>query len=358
MPVRRRWCSSLTAVAIFLGAAAGELRALIFIATADPTHNTTAPAGLLAGSGWQWQGQWGGFTGTPISSNLFLTAKHVGGGAGDRFEFAGASYCAVAGYPDPESDLIVWKVGGAFPASAPLVRPNSTLVGLAAVIFGRGRPRGSEVTVTNQNQPTLRGWRWGAADGRLRWGINAIAAVDSGRLLSTFDAAGGPEEAMLAVGDSGGGMFVWQDNSWRLAGVHLAVDGPFRFGRKGEPFAAALFDKRGVQEQSVDDTWATVTGSVPRPAVFSSTSVATRRGWIDGVIATRSALVVPVVEGAPSVAGPFRAVAGVTWSGAATILRVPMAGGLRFHRLNFSLPVRLTSARVIGGQLEITWTPQ
>src|ERR1700731_563949 len=56
--------------------------AVILYGTGDPSANTSAPTGALAGSGWQYEGQFAGVLGTVIASNYFITAKHVGGSVG------------------------------------------------------------------------------------------------------------------------------------------------------------------------------------------------------------------------------------------------------------------------------------
>jgi len=60
---------------------------VIFYSTGDPSYNTNAPEGALTNSGWQYQGTWSSFDGTVISSNAFITAKHVGGSVGEPFTF-------------------------------------------------------------------------------------------------------------------------------------------------------------------------------------------------------------------------------------------------------------------------------
>ena len=50
-------------------------RAVIPLDTADPAANTTTPGD---NAGWQYQGQWGGFLGTPIAKNYFISAAHIG----------------------------------------------------------------------------------------------------------------------------------------------------------------------------------------------------------------------------------------------------------------------------------------
>src|SRR5215510_11080079 len=71
-------------------------RCVLLYSTGDPGHNTNAPTGALTNSGWQYQGTWSTFTGTVISSNAFITAKHVGGTIGDPFTFQGVQYTTTA----------------------------------------------------------------------------------------------------------------------------------------------------------------------------------------------------------------------------------------------------------------------
>ena len=108
----------LTVAGIFV--ATGQLPAVILNGTADPSANTSAPTGTLANSGWQYEGQFGSFLGTVIASNYFITAKHIGGSVGDPFVFSGVTYTTIAVFPDPSSDLQVWKISGTFPTHGPL----------------------------------------------------------------------------------------------------------------------------------------------------------------------------------------------------------------------------------------------
>ena len=56
-----------TGVAALFAATTVPCRAVLFFETADPEHNTEAPTGELSGSGWQFQGHWLSFPGTPIA---------------------------------------------------------------------------------------------------------------------------------------------------------------------------------------------------------------------------------------------------------------------------------------------------
>src|SRR5438477_6618513 len=144
---------------------------VIVFSTGDPAHNTTAPTGALADSGWQFQGAWGVYLGTPIASNFFVTAAHVGGSVGDLFHFRGVDYPTVASFSDPSSDLRVWRVCGTFPEYAPLYSQNNES-GKTVAVFGRGTQRGAEVIVNNLALSELKGWQWGTSDTVQRWGTN------------------------------------------------------------------------------------------------------------------------------------------------------------------------------------------
>ena len=80
-------------------------RAIIFYSTGDLNYNTTAPSGTLASSGWQYEGTWGDFIGTPIALKYFITASHIFVQPGTPFVFRGVFYTVITNYDDPASDL-------------------------------------------------------------------------------------------------------------------------------------------------------------------------------------------------------------------------------------------------------------
>jgi hypothetical protein len=192
---------------------------VILFRTADPSANTTAPTNDPAGSGWNYEGQFGGFLGTPIAPHFFLTAKHIGQ-AGSVFTFGATNYTLVTHFNDPFSDLSIWKVVETLPAIAPLYTNNNE-TGLRLVVIGKGTQRGSGVFVG----PDLHGWYWGPGDGVQRWGENTVADVvnfSSGpddAIYATFDQNGLPNESHLSGGDSGGAVFIEDGTVWKLAGL-------------------------------------------------------------------------------------------------------------------------------------------
>ena len=285
LPFRRSRFVRLATLACFLCGAPLVSRAVILYRTADPAANTTAPAGDLAGSGWQFEGIFGGFLGTPIAPHFFLSAKHIGQ-AGSVFTFEAIDYTLVKQFADPNSDLDLWQVAEIFPVFAPLYT-KSDEVGKLALVIGRGTQRGSEVFVNG----TLGGWNWGAGDGVQRWGDNLISDIvtlspDNDFIYGTFDATGFPDEATLSSGDSGGAAFIQDGDVWKLAGIHYAVDGPFYLDASGNgAFNAALFDARGLYASDGGNppTYTLITGDAPVPAGFYPTRVSSKLGWIYSV---------------------------------------------------------------------------
>lgn len=275
-------------------------RAVILYGTSNILANTTAPTGSLLGSGWQYQGNWGAFLGTPIAPNFFLTAKHVGGSVGMALGYNGSNYITTAKYDSPTSDLTLWRIAGAFPTYAPIYT-SSNEVGLPLVVFGRGTRRGAEFLDTNG---VLKGWEWGIVDGVRRWGTNVVNdIVDAGPaygdlLYSTFD-AGGSNEAHLSVGDSSGGLFVYSGGGWHLAGINFAVDGPF--GRTNGTYTnAALFDAGGVWLQNSPTNQLLPDLPFDIPSGFYATRISDNLSFINSVVPEPASAVVLLAGAAAS----------------------------------------------------------
>jgi len=245
--------------------------AVILLSTGDPTQNTTVPTGLLAGSGWQFEGSLGSFLGTPIDSHHFITVQHIGVPS-NTFVYQGANYTIVQWFDDTQSDLRIFEVAETFPTYAPLY-PRADELGRSLVVFGRGTQRGDPVWVAG----TLRGWLWGASDGVQRWGESQVNQLQGVFLYCTFNLVAGPNEANLSTGDSGGAAFTNDGGTWKLVGIHYGVDGPFA-NNPGDPtFYAALFDIRGLFDSTLG---LVVSGSAPIPSGFYSIRISQRLPWI------------------------------------------------------------------------------
>ncbi|MEY2562119.1 MAG: hypothetical protein QOH88_312 [Verrucomicrobiota bacterium] len=280
-------------IAAALSVSIPETRAIILFGTGDPTANISAPVGSVANIPWNYQGQWGGFLGTPIAPHFFVTAKHVGGGVGQVFYFQGVAYTTTATFADPSTDLQIWQVAETFPYYAPLYT-NSDEVGRPLVVIGRGTQRGAEVDVKRK----ARGWGWGTGDSVQRWGENIVSAVISGGpnneyIYAAFEEPAGRDhksssaanEATLSSGDSGGGVFLNDGGIWKLAGINYAVDGPFYASPSGAgAFFAALFDARDFYYKDDKGNYVLITGKSAVPTGFYATRISSRLTWISSVI--------------------------------------------------------------------------
>jgi len=273
-------------VALLLAATAPlSSEAVILYRTGDPVANTSAPTGTLSGSGWQFEGIWGAFLGTPVAPHFFLSAQHIGQ-AGTVFTFGGTDYTLVKAVGDPNSDLDLWQIAETFPVFAPLYT-KSDEAGRLTLVIGRGTQRGSDVFVNG----AFRGWNWGTGDGVQRWGENLVSALvtlspDNDYLYGTFDATGLAEEATLSSGDSGGAAFIKDGAVWKLAGIHYSVDGPYYPDASGNGgFNAALFDSRGlyVSDEQSPPHYTLISGEAPVPSGFYPTRISSKVGWIYSV---------------------------------------------------------------------------
>lgn len=119
--------------------------------------------------------------------------------------FRNVTYTTDAFYDDPNSDLRIWHVTTAFPAYASLYS-RSDEASKELVVFGRGPARGAAIAG--------KGWLWGTTNTEQRWGTNVVsgfanAGAGYGSMVAaTFDLGASSTEAMLSVGDSGGGVFI------------------------------------------------------------------------------------------------------------------------------------------------------
>ena len=262
-------------------------RAVILFDTADPTTNTTAPSGALAGSGWQYEATWGGFLGTPIAPHFFISAAHIGM-AGSNLIFQGSTYTIVGSFSLPGSDLLIWQVQETFPFFAPLYSKRDEL-SKHLLVIGRGTQRGSEVMLNG----SLRGWSWGTSDGVQRWGENDVSGIilygGHDLINATFDqhlqSNDHPNEAHLSSGDSGGAIFLNDsgDGAWKLAAINYAVDDLYTAPMVSSQFVKSIFDARGYYNYD-GVNFTQITGAAPVPTGFYGSRISSELAWIGSVI--------------------------------------------------------------------------
>lgn len=262
--------------------------------TDDNSMYSTAPTGDLAASGWQFQGQFNSYLGTPIAPHHFITAKHIGGSVGHDFHFNGQVFNTIAKTDDPDSDLRLWEIDGTFEQYAPLYSAADES-GKDLVVFGRGVDRGAMVTNSviddppgprpPETQVITNGWKWGAYTYVQRWGENTVSGTttinDNPVLKADWDLSAGEHECMLTDKDSGGAVFIEQNGVWKLAGINFALGPSFTYSLNADgsdSFNGSILDFTGGVYAKVDDFW--VLQLPTQKSSFYSTRISSRYSWI------------------------------------------------------------------------------
>ena len=340
---------SISLITLGLSLFALSSKAVVFFSTADPNYNSVRPTNDLAANVWDLQGSWVGYLGTPIASNLFITATHVGGTTNNTFVLNSTTNRVTTFFKHKHADLTIWRIEGVFTNYAQLFEGTNEL-GEPFVVFGRGWQRGTEVRVDNK----LRGWRWGINDGRVRWGENEVHAITTHRgapitnstqlqfLHALFNTNAGPNEAHLAAGDSGGGLFIQQQGVCTLAGINQSVDGEYSTNASGPGFDAAIFDERGLY-QGRSTNWVLQTGTEIQPGGFYATRISAYRDWIDRIIQFGNPFGQVVVETTPALDQPFTAAQAVEVDLELQKVQLPLTATNEFIRLRSFAPIAITS---------------
>lgn len=167
----------------------------------------------------------------------------------------------------------------------------------------------------------------GPLDGRLRWGINEVAAFDPGsgfgsQIYATFDfgpAGLGDYECALSNRDSGGPVYLREAGVWKVAAVNFSVDGYFYEAATGGvgPFLGALYDATGLYtaDSNPASPRTIVPGPAPVPTGFYSTRISPHLAEIRAIIGStdlltttfsnwQTASFTPAQLAQPSVSGP------------------------------------------------------
>jgi hypothetical protein len=217
--------------------------AALIIASGDGSGNTAAPEDDF--------GFWNVGDATQsavyIGNGWVISANHVPEGA---VRFRGVRYAAEPDSkvrlrnegPGTSPDLALFRLEKPWPDLPSLrIRTRSPLPGDDVVLAGNGFDRGEPVDFEQKS-----GWRW-AGTTSLRWGTNRVAGIHPQLRVSPGDRtdafsmefnaqAATQHEAQVAIGDSGGGVFIKNDGAWELAGVLIAAN-----TYKGQPRETAVF---------------------------------------------------------------------------------------------------------------------
>lgn len=224
---------ALIAVVLFL--AVGTTGRAIIVYGADSAGNQTDPG---AGNAWgsvvevAQPTQVHNASAVYLGNGYFLTAKHVDAIVGTdvkQVKVNGTLYTLDSAFGDKGVQLVenlpgvtgsvdmkLFKLVNA--PVLPAIRLNTSAgdTGQVSYLVGYGWGKGTEIA----NQ----GWNWDINQIAKRWGgtiINLAATTEN--LFSYFSSAYGTNAATLTMGDSGSGMFEYQDGAWTLAGLSVDV---------------------------------------------------------------------------------------------------------------------------------------
>lgn len=338
----------------------GAARAIVLFGTGNPSANTTPPVGALGDSGWRTQTEVAP-SATVIGRNLLLTARHIGHRVGDAIHFDGLTYPVQRRSDAPDGDLRMLEVAGRLDSNRiAQLYTGSDESGRAAVLHGYGLARGIPVYRDGPLGPELRGWQWGTAGARLRWGTNVITDVTNiagagSFIRSLFSGNAGGDEATVSIGDSGGGVFIRDaDGLWKLAGVMIDVEGSFAASITDEPFHAALFDRRGFFEQESDGTWQQLPEAGIEPGTFwLATRISSYRDWISTELARPPDDSWPRLFSGDSLMGPFVEHSAYAVNPSLRKISFKADGRQRFLQLGGSTPIE--SIRTSGDLVELLY---
>ena len=311
-----RWRRGVVMSAVFstvVSAIALDARGVIIYDLSTPDRNTSAPSSSEGLDAWDLQATWGDFLATPIGPTHFIAAKHVGTQSSSII-FQGLTYQVNTSvyWNDPGSDLRIYSLlSGAFSTYAPLydASVDDSEIGKTLTVIGRGTQRGGEVKVGND----LKGWRWGTGDHVQSWGQSKVDvfksynSVSDTSLLGFMFASDGIHNAALSTGDSSGGVFIYANDQWKLAGINYAVSGPFSLtGDPGDSgFMASIFDAQGLYYWDLDSGWEYASDHMSGASYASR--ISDRLDWIYSVVPEPGTIVMLISAGAFLSAFVFRA---------------------------------------------------
>jgi hypothetical protein len=190
----------------------------------------------------------------------------------------------------------------------------------------------------------------------LRWGENRVEEISEheslGPLLrATFDLAGNTNECHLSPGDSGGAAFLFHNERWELAGIHYAVDGPYRASLDGPTNNAALFNHQGFYWQ-VDSEWVPTTDDdQPAPSALYATDVSAHAAWILEFLEQSVPEDLPAIQESSGISGAYIDVAGAEVDAQTKTITVPIPTESIFYRLRGCEAYRLISFTVSNENL-------
>ena len=236
----------------------------VVLAVGDGTSNTTAPTD---DPGFSNVGNRGVYLGNFSGNHWVITAAHVGAGS---VVFDGISYNQVADsavrVKNPTgmglsefTDLTLFRIDSDPSLPTLTISSSAPAIGSSVTLIGDGLDRETSLTTWKVDTGvTPFTWEEGGVPANAsgykslgtrtkRWGTNVTVAPGANDIVNTgsgdsksinlsFDSSGGANEATVANGDSGGGLFYKNGATWELYGI-LQATGTF----SGQPSDTSVF---------------------------------------------------------------------------------------------------------------------
>jgi hypothetical protein len=156
---------------------------------------------------------------------------------------------------------------------------------------------------------------------------------------------------------SGVGAFLFDGGKWKLAGILRAVESTFRYSATDSDFSAAIFDKRGLNENDGTPFKLVPALAVNHPTVFYAVRILGNAGWISQVVAgTATPEYTMFVESSASPDGPFTADSSVALDTPNARFVVPITDTLRYYRVGDGR-FNITGVKVAGDELYLSLEP-
>jgi hypothetical protein len=258
-----------------------------------------------------------GFTGIPVTSNMFITAAHVMPGLSSTFIYDNGGTTPTTYTVQPVAtldDLALWEISPNQSADFSLTAPiytGSSEASSTIYVTGRGYQRGAAIPG---------GWAYGGGQGPLSWGDNTVSSIDTDTQLGTVGSLGGdflqfdfnssssdPNECMLTPFDSGGGDFIEVNGQYELAGINSFTGA--RIPAAGVDYAYSVTDSTGMNPigGTLDNTNGyyynyfgaptQITSNIPESSF--ATRISSRQnfiGEVDGTISAATAAALPIAS--------------------------------------------------------------
>jgi hypothetical protein len=220
------------------------------------TDDTAVPNNTLALS----VGSWDGGGGVVISSNSFVSAQHLDYNFNNgtfTLPNNGGNFTTVSHELIPNSDLVVWQIGGTFANSAIAPLYSGTITSEATktiytASYGYYK-QGTPVTTVTNTGTVNNGWYWGGNTGTLNFGQHTIASVNNtgpynSSMLNFYFTPG--NDSIWAAQDSGGGAFIYNNGQYQLAGIAYGVTQYYSYDSSNSTYSpvnnAAIYDATGL----------------------------------------------------------------------------------------------------------------